>query len=192
MFWVGGTHRHDLHVFGDAFLPGKAEDVWQVEGEVDDAAAGSSQVGLVKEDAEQEALHDGGSGEREQKEEKDDRVAVVQNPPSLKTGKKHTRGSDTVIRYCNHINMYVLLWSVKKTTSSSFSFFVNKMWTFWCNTVHKGSHKPTILRWRRCCLCPLLIIYKFFTANLAELWHNPHDVMVSVILTLMIYWESMH
>lgn len=46
------THRHDLVILGDAVLPCKAEDVGQVEGEVDDTAAGCSQVGLVKEDTE--------------------------------------------------------------------------------------------------------------------------------------------
>lgn len=50
MLWAGNTHRHDLHVFSDAVLPGKAEDVRQVEGEVDDATAGSCKVGMVEED----------------------------------------------------------------------------------------------------------------------------------------------
>lgn len=59
------THCQDLHVFGDAVLPGEAEDVREVKGEVNDAAAGCCQVGLVEEDAEEEALHDGGRGEGE-------------------------------------------------------------------------------------------------------------------------------
>lgn len=71
------THRQDLHVFSDAILPGEAEDVREVKGEVNDAAAGCSQVGLVEEDTEKEALHDGGRGEGEQKEEEDEGVAVV-------------------------------------------------------------------------------------------------------------------
>lgn len=49
----------------------------QVEGKVHNAAAGGRQVGVVEEDAEEEALHDGRRGEGEQKEEEDERVAVV-------------------------------------------------------------------------------------------------------------------
>lgn len=82
------THHQDLHVFGDAVLPGEAEDVRKVEGEVNDAAARRGQVGLVEEDAEEEALHDGGRGEGEEKEEEDDGVAVVQHPSSLETREK--------------------------------------------------------------------------------------------------------
>lgn len=83
------TYHQDLHVLGDAVLPGEAEDVREVEGEVHDAAAGGRQVGLVEEDAEEEALHDGGRGEGEQEEEEDERVAVVQHPSSLR-GQRHT------------------------------------------------------------------------------------------------------
>lgn len=82
------THHEDLHVFGDAVLPGKAEDVWQVKGEVNNAAAGCGQVGLVEEDTEEEALHDGGRGEGEQKEEQDDWIAVVEYSPSLRAREK--------------------------------------------------------------------------------------------------------
>lgn len=77
------THHQDLYVLGEAVLPGEAEDVREVKGEVNDAAAGCCQVGLVEEDAEEEALHDGSRGEGEQKEEEDDAVAVVQYPSSL-------------------------------------------------------------------------------------------------------------
>lgn len=55
----------------------------QVEGEVDDAAARCRQVGLVEEDAHQEALHDGRQGEGQQEQEEDDGVAVIQNFASL-------------------------------------------------------------------------------------------------------------
>lgn len=48
---VRGTYGSQLHVLGNAVLPGKAEDVWKIEGEVDDAAAGGRQVGLTEEDA---------------------------------------------------------------------------------------------------------------------------------------------
>ena len=60
------TYGRHLHALGDAILPGKAEDVRQIEGEVDDAAAGGCQVGLVEEHAHQETLHDGGHGESQQ------------------------------------------------------------------------------------------------------------------------------
>lgn len=83
------THHKYLHVFGDEVLPGKAEDVWEVKGEVNNAAAGCCQVGLVKEDTEEEALHDGSRSEGEQKEEKDDWIAVVEYPPSLHGREKH-------------------------------------------------------------------------------------------------------
>lgn len=61
----------------------------EVEGKVHDAAAGGRQVGVVEEDAEEEALHDGGRGEGEQEEEEDERVTVVQHPSSLR-GQRHT------------------------------------------------------------------------------------------------------
>lgn len=64
-------------------LPRKAEDVRQVQSEVNDAAAGRRKVGLVEEDAEEEALHDGSHGEGEQKEKEDGTVAVVQHSSSL-------------------------------------------------------------------------------------------------------------
>lgn len=64
-------------------LPGEAEDVWEVKGEVNNATAGGCQVGLVEEDTEEEALHDGSRSEGEQKEEEDDGIAVVQYPSSL-------------------------------------------------------------------------------------------------------------
>lgn len=81
-------YHQDLHVLGDAVLPGEAEDVRKVEGEVHDAAAGGRQVGLVEEDTEEEALHDGGRSKGEQKEEQDDWVAVVQHPSSLRAKDK--------------------------------------------------------------------------------------------------------
>lgn len=64
----------------------------EVKGEVNDAAAGRCQVGVVEEDTEEEALHDGSCGEGQQKEEEDDGVAVVQYPSSLKARdrEKHT------------------------------------------------------------------------------------------------------
>ncbi len=59
----------------------------QIEGEVDDAAAGSCQVGFVKEDTHQETLHDGGNSESQQEKEDKDGVAVIQHLSTLR-GKK--------------------------------------------------------------------------------------------------------
>lgn len=44
-------------------LPDKADDVGQVQGEVDDSTAGSCQICFGEEGAEQEALHYGSCGE---------------------------------------------------------------------------------------------------------------------------------
>lgn len=71
------TYGSQLHVVGDAVLPGKAEDVRQIEGEVDDAAAGGRQVSLVEEHAHEETLHDGGNSESQQEKEDKDGVAVI-------------------------------------------------------------------------------------------------------------------
>lgn len=82
MLWCD-THHEDFYVLGDAILPGEAEDVREVKGKVNDAAAGCCKVGLIEEDTEEEALHDGSHGEAKQKEEEDEGVAVVQNSSSL-------------------------------------------------------------------------------------------------------------
>lgn len=79
-----GPHHCFLQISRHSVLPGKAQDMWQVEGEVDDSTAGCGQAGLGEESAEQEALRDGGRGERQQEEEEDERVAVMQDPPVLK------------------------------------------------------------------------------------------------------------
>lgn len=55
-------HHSGLQVGGHPVLPRKAQNVWQVEGEVDDPAAGCGEAGLGKESTEQEALHDGRGG----------------------------------------------------------------------------------------------------------------------------------
>lgn len=87
IFGFYGTYSSQLHVLGNAVLPCKAEDVWKVEGEVDDAAAGGCQVGLIEEDAHQETLHDRGHGESQQEKEDEQGVAVIQHLPTL-SGKK--------------------------------------------------------------------------------------------------------
>lgn len=62
----------------------------QIEGEVDDAAAGGSQVGLVEEHAHEETLHDGGHSESQQEKEDEDAVAVIQHLSTL-TGKRDVK-----------------------------------------------------------------------------------------------------
>lgn len=62
----------------------------QIEGEVDDAAAGGSQVGLVEEHAHEETLHDGGHSESQQEKEDEDGVAVIQHLSTL-TGKRDVK-----------------------------------------------------------------------------------------------------
>lgn len=57
--------------------------MWQVESEVNDATAGRSQVSSVKKHTHEETLHDGRRGVREQEEEEDDGIAVVQHFSSL-------------------------------------------------------------------------------------------------------------
>lgn len=55
----------------------------EVKGKVKNATAGCCKVGLIEEDAEEEALHDGRHGEGEQKEKEDGWITVVQHPSSL-------------------------------------------------------------------------------------------------------------
>lgn len=64
----------------------------QVEGEINDATAGSCQVGLVEEHTHQETLHDGGHGERHQEEEDEDRVAVIQHLAALRLKEREIEG----------------------------------------------------------------------------------------------------
>lgn len=74
---------HNLQFYSHAVLPSKADDVGQIEGEVDDSAAGSCQVSFGEEGAEQETLHDGGCGERQQKQKEDEGIAVVKHLATL-------------------------------------------------------------------------------------------------------------
>lgn len=71
------THHSHFQVRGHAVLPGEAENMWQVEGQVDEATAGCSQTGLGEEGAEQEALHDGRNGESQQEQEEDEWIAIL-------------------------------------------------------------------------------------------------------------------
>lgn len=96
-----GSYSSQLDVPGDAVLPGGAEDVRQVQSEVDNAAAGCCQVGLVKEHTHEETLHDGGHSEREQEEENEERVTIVQHLPALQREIYTFRGApqEGTIRY---------------------------------------------------------------------------------------------
>lgn len=115
------THHQDLHVFSDTILPGEAEDVREVKGEVNDAAAGCCQVGPVEEDAEEETLHDGGRGESEQKEEEDEGVAVVQDSPSLQVRDGETE-RDTRGILCDYNIMYTY-------NNTIYTFEYQEIWT---------------------------------------------------------------
>lgn len=77
-------HHSHLEVSCHPVLPGETENVWQVEGEVDDATAGCCQAGPGEEGAEQEALHDRSRGESRQEQEEDEWIAVMQDPSMLK------------------------------------------------------------------------------------------------------------
>ena len=70
-------HHSHLQVSRHPVLPGEAEDVRQVEGEVDDPTTGCGQAGPGEEGAEQEALCDRRRGESRQEQEEDERIAVV-------------------------------------------------------------------------------------------------------------------
>lgn len=63
--------------------PGDTQDVRQVESEVDESPAGSWQVGLWKEGADEETLHDGGGGKSCEEEKNNGWVAVRQDVAPL-------------------------------------------------------------------------------------------------------------
>lgn len=69
-------HHSHLCVSCHSVLPGEAENVRQVEGEVDDTTTSCCQAGPGEEGAEQETLHDRSGGESQQEQEEDERVAV--------------------------------------------------------------------------------------------------------------------
>lgn len=62
------THHGHLGREAHDVAPGVAEDVGQVEDEVDEATACRRQVGLREEDANEEALSDGGQAEDQQED----------------------------------------------------------------------------------------------------------------------------
>lgn len=111
------TYSSQLHVPGDAVLPGKAEDMRQIEGEVYDAAAGSCQVGLVEEHTHQETLHDGGDSKSQQEKEDKDGVAVIQHLSALREKKD--------------VLLVIILWASTskhncKQTQSQFNHWLSK------------------------------------------------------------------
>lgn len=77
------THREDLEREAHVVLPGHAQDVGQVQHEVDDASAGRRQVGPGEERADEEALQDGHHGEHGQKDKHHAGVAVGQQVSQL-------------------------------------------------------------------------------------------------------------
>lgn len=70
------THHGNLGGEAHDVSPGVGQDVRQVEDEVDEAAARRRQVGFGEEDANEEALSDGGQAE-DQQEDKDERGVAV-------------------------------------------------------------------------------------------------------------------
>lgn len=78
------SYRKDLGAEPDVVLPGHAEDVRQVQGEVDDSSAGGGQIGSRKRRTEEKALHDGHHGKGRQEEEDHAGVAVRQQVSFLR------------------------------------------------------------------------------------------------------------
>lgn len=78
-----GSYGKDFGPEADVVLPGHTEHVGQIEGEVDNPAAGRRQVGPGKRSAEQKALHDGHYGVGAQEEEDHPGVTIGQQVPFL-------------------------------------------------------------------------------------------------------------
>lgn len=72
-------YRCSLQLNSQAVLPGKADDMGQIQSEVDDSTAGSCQISLGEEGAEQEALHDAGCAEGQQEQKEEVWIAVVKH-----------------------------------------------------------------------------------------------------------------
>lgn len=77
------THGEDSDFSVEPISPGNAQHVGQVQSEVYESATGRGQVGFGKEGADEETLHDGGSGKRRQEEKHHRRVAVRQDVAPL-------------------------------------------------------------------------------------------------------------
>lgn len=80
---VWWSYSKDFGSEANVVLPGDAEHVGQIEGEVDDSSAGGGQVSAGERCAEEETLHDGYHGEGSQEEEDHARVTVGQQVPLL-------------------------------------------------------------------------------------------------------------
>lgn len=87
---LGCTHHGNLGGETHDVAPGVTKDVRQVEGKVDEAAARRRQVGFGEEDANEEALSDGGQAEDQQEDEDERGVAVLEDAPVLGTQEHRT------------------------------------------------------------------------------------------------------
>lgn len=83
------THSKDSDFGVESISPGHAQHVGQVQSKVYEPTASCGQVGFGKESADEETLHDGGSGKRREEEKHHRRVAVRQDVAPL--GKKRRR-----------------------------------------------------------------------------------------------------
>ena len=68
--------------------PGNTEYIGQVEAKVYEPPTGGSQVGFGEEGADEETLHDGGSGKCSEEEKDNSWVAIWQDVPPLEDEKK--------------------------------------------------------------------------------------------------------
>lgn len=90
---VWRSYSEDFGSEADVVLPGDAEHIGQVKGEVDDSSTGGSQVSAGERRAEQETLHDGYHSKGAQEEEDHARVAVGQQVPLLLRTQDHNNVS---------------------------------------------------------------------------------------------------
>lgn len=77
------THHYYFGTKAHVILPGNAQHIWKVEGEVYDAPAGRGEVSAREKRADQETLHDGHYGKGGQEQVDYARVAVRQEIPHL-------------------------------------------------------------------------------------------------------------
>lgn len=79
------THRYYFGAKAHVILPGHAQHIGKVEGEVYDASAGRGEVSAREKRADQETLHDGHNGKGGQEQVDYARVTVRQEVPHLST-----------------------------------------------------------------------------------------------------------
>lgn len=58
-YQISSTHHYNFRSKAYVVLPGDTQHVWQIEGEVYNATAGSCQVGTREQGTDEETLHDG-------------------------------------------------------------------------------------------------------------------------------------